>query len=603
MKRNIIFSNNKNKLDKILKNIHISELYIIRIKYDKHSQEIIDYLKNKRIRTEFIKGDNFIKDYEKIYSGFIGELNIKNNNLSWWALNLTNKNPITTYLCDRVYYAILINKIISEDKFRDILIIDNDNDLYNQIKLNFIKNRNIIIFNAIKNFNFKKVIKDILPIAIIYIFLITILEKIVSLIYLKKIKIDKPFLVIMSLLYKPSFKNNRYQDVYFGKFIDYLITKRSNFISFMWVFDSYTDMLKKAKIFAKKYNIYPKEYFICFRSICACLLISLIKFFTQFEPKYISKLCDTDISYLLNKYIRYEYNSTRFFNNLLMFYSVRDICIKWISIKNFYYPFENRSFEKMIILALRRFSPKTKIIGYQHASLSLRHTNFLLTKEEAKITPLPDIIITMGEITKEIMESIGNFPKEILRVGCALRQSVYKGTLKNKPKKIINVFVALATGIEEYVKVLNFLNLAFMNNNIYNLWIRPHPVFSLEEAINLLGDFNLKFHKADKETLEECFTFSDIVLYVHSTLSLEALLRGIPLINIDIGEPINPDPLFNFEDFKWKVDKPENLIPTMQYIDSLNEASFRLGQEKGRIFAQRYIYEVTKERLEDFISV
>jgi hypothetical protein len=35
----------------------------------------------------------------------------------------------------------------------------------------------------------------------------------------------------------------------------------------------------------------------------------------------------------------------------------------------------------------------------------------------------------------------------------------------------------------------------------------------------------------------------------------------------------------------------------------LSEESFRLGQEKGRIFAQRYIYEVTKERLEDFISV
>ncbi|MCM8787246.1 MAG: hypothetical protein NC935_04245, partial [Candidatus Omnitrophica bacterium] len=493
---NIIFSNNKKLLDKILKKINISELYIIRIKYDSCSKEIIDYLKSKGITTDFIRGNNFVNDYDKIYRDFIGNLNVENNSLFWWALNLTNKNPITTYLCDRVYHMILINRIISVGKYNNILIIDDDDDLYKQIKIIFGKNKDVNIINAIKKYNFKKIIKDIFPAAIIYAFLITILQKIISLIYIKrKIKVDRLYLVIMSLLYSPSFKNNRYHDLYFGKFADYLSASKVNFISLIWIFDSYREMLKKANSFAEEYNIYPKEYFVCFKSISVCFFISLKKFFSQFKIKNVLELYGIDLSYLLNRYIRYEYNSTRFFNNILVFYSIKDLCSKCKHLSRFYYPFENRSFEKMIILALRKFSPQTKIIGYQHASLSLRHTNFLLTKEEAKITPLPDLIITMGEITRNIMIEMGNFPSPLVKTGCALRQANFTGRLKKRRSPISNLFVALATGIEEYIKVIKFLEIAFSRENHYDIWIRPHPVFSLEEAIKLIGGVKFKFHK------------------------------------------------------------------------------------------------------------
>ena len=78
----------------------------------------------------------------------------------------------------------------------------------------------------------------------------------------------------------------------------------------------------------------------------------------------------------------------------------------------------------MSILALRKNSPATKIIAYQHASISLRHTNFFLAKEESRFTPMPDVIITMGEVTRDILKNKGNFPEHLLRVGCALRQRV-----------------------------------------------------------------------------------------------------------------------------------------------------------------------------------
>ncbi|MCM8756730.1 MAG: hypothetical protein NC817_01685, partial [Candidatus Omnitrophica bacterium] len=442
------------------------------------------------------------------------------------------------------------------------------------------------------------------PLAVIFAFCRMLLFKFYSRVYYKPIfNTTDNITVVLSLLNHQSFtKDGTYYDAYFGDFVNYLKRKKVPFLNLLIVITPlYKTILKKTY---SQLNILPFvtiEYFLSFFDLLKCLFWSLIKYFSPIKLKGNTSIDGIDLIYLLKVVIRKDYISTYFYDNLRIFYAVKSL-IKKIKIDRFYYPFENRSFEKMIILALRKFSPQTKIIGYQHASLSLRHTNFLLTKEEAKITPFPDLIITMGEITRNIMIEVGNFPSILVKTGCALRQANFNGELKKKSSRISNLFVALATGIEEYVKVLKFLEQAFSKENQYNIWIRPHPVFSLEEAIDLIGGVKLKFHKANKESLEECYSWADILLYVHSTLSIEALLRGIPVINIAIESILEPDPLFNFDDFKWRVDQAEELLSVIESISLLNEKDFLRRQYAGREYAKRYIYEVNAQRLEEFLQ-
>ena len=134
------------------------------------------------------------------------------------------------------------------------------------------------------------------------------------------------------------------------------------------------------------------------------------------------------------------------------------------------------------------------------------------------------------------------------------------------------------------------------------MWIRPHPVYSLEGALRIAGEPKFKFYKANQETLNECYQWADAVLYVHTTLSIEAILRGIPVINLDIGNCLNPDPLFNFTDFKWVVEKPEFLIPAIHNIDSLSEEEFYERQKKASDYAKQYLFEVTEKSLASFIQ-
>jgi len=308
-----------------------------------------------------------------------------------------------------------------------------------------------------------------------------------------------------------------------------------------------------------------------------------------------------DMTFLVKTYIRKEYTSTRFFSNLLMHYAVRDIARRF-SIDRWYYPFENRSFEKMMLTALERYSPATRSIGYQHASVSLRHTNFILAEGESVITPLPKHILTMGVPTKNILAQTGGFPEKLLSVGGALRQRPYLGTLKSKPAAVKNVLVALATNIEEYVKVLQFLSEAWKKSLPYTLWIRPHPVFSLEEALAIHGPMPAPFYKADKEPLEKCFEWADAVWYVHSTLSLEAMQRGIPVFCIGVDDIVNPDPLFAFEAFRWYLNRPGEVAGVIGSVDKMDSNEYAQRQEKGARYAQEYLCPADAERLKTFLT-
>jgi hypothetical protein len=209
----------------------------------------------------------------------------------------------------------------------------------------------------------------------------------------------------------------------------------------------------------------------------------------------------------------------------------------------------------------------------------------------------------MGEITRDFMCNYGLFPKALLSVGCALRQKEYKGELKKK-KPIKNILVVLSTNIEEYIKVLMFLNHSYIfeRPNPYKIWLRPHPVSSLEEAIKISGMPRFSFYKADKETLEECFRWSDIVLYVHSTASIEALSRGMPVIYLNIRNVINPDPLFNWNDFRWQADYPEEIMRIISVIDGMSDSEFYEKQDRALQYAQRYFHPVNDENLERFLE-
>ena len=546
------------------------------------------------------------QDFLNKFINFIGNLNIQNRSPFWWCLNFTNKNPITTRLCDQVFNFLSIINLLRDKDSKTILVITDDIELLRQFRI-YAKDKEIEIVNAISGSqSIKDIVKRFTPLIVFFGFFRMFILSLYAKKYCKvSLDNNQKYTAILSLLNQQSFrKDGRYHDTYFGDFLSYLKEKEIPFINLLIVTMSagkYRKTLQNAYSQAEKVPFIAVEYFLGIFDLFGCLFNSLIRYYSPIRLKGDLRMDNFDISYLVKEAIKKDSLSAQFFDTLRIYYAARSM-VRKISLSSFYYPFENRSFEKMAVQAIKENAPEAKVVGYQHASLSLSHTNFLLTKEEAKITPLPDTIMTMGRITKDIMKNMGNFPSDLLKTGCALRQKINIEKLKDKKENIRNILVVLATGIEEYVKVLMFLEEAFKGTNqFYNIWIRPHPVFKLEDAIKIIGKPNFTFHKTEKETLSECLEWADAVMYVHSTVAIEALSKGMPVMCINIDNALNADPLFDFSSFKWQVNSPHELETVVNEINTLSEDDFRLRQAKAVEYVKDYFYPVNQDTLAKFM--
>lgn len=583
-------------------NEELETSYVL-FKLSKETNKIKNFLDNNKKGFYAINYADIYQNFGEDFIACISEINKNNQSQFWWALNFTNKNPITTNLCNRVFNYLVILRLLK--KRSNLIIITDDAELYLQTR-KYLKNRGVTVVNAItSNHNPRRSLASVLPLAILFGYLRSLILKFETWRITRKVKFykNKGYSVFLSLINHQSFsKEGTYCDAYFGSLPNYFKKLGITFLIIGEVlFPPYSSVLKKAVNNTEDFLIVSKEYFLSLSNLTVCLFRALIHFLKPIRIRGAVSIDGVDIGDFVKKSIKEDYVSTKFFSNICFYYCMQGLA-GHVKVSKFYYPFENRSFEKMSILALRKYSKKTKIIGYQHASISLRHTNLFLGKDESKITPLPDSIITMGEITRNILKNEGNFPENLLKVGCALRQRLGNNSKLAKKGKINNILVTLATNIEEYVKVLRILDENLKSADSYNLWIRPHPVFSLEDAIEITGQPRFKFHKADNETLQKCYEWADLVLYVHSTLSLEALSKGIPVINLKVPDCLNPDPLFDFSALRWVIDEKTGLIGIVSQIENLSTEEFLKHQQEAQEYTRKYIRPATEENMKVFLN-
>jgi hypothetical protein len=255
----------------------------------------------------------------------------------------------------------------------------------------------------------------------------------------------------------------------------------------------------------------------------------------------------------------------------------------------------------MLVLGLSSASPRTRIVGYQHASLTMSHTNFMLGPEEAAVTPLPMAILTTGRVVTEWLEGEGNFPPGIFKTACALRQGQpAQARAKTGGAEGARVLVALATSLEEYVNTLSFLEQAFAGVDGYDVRIRPHPEIPLESAFALVPPKASQFFSESTGSLTDDLAWADVVLYASSTVGLEAVSSGIPAVYLNLGHFLDTDPMSGWSDFRWSVKEPSELVKTVRCIRSLPKDRFEELQQKGREYVASYLSPATNGKMRAF---
>lgn len=543
------------------------------------------------------------KTFAKQYSFFLYNLNIKNKSKIWWAMNFTNKSPLLNPLCKDIFDFLAIVKLIETKEKADIIVCLSKRKLAYFIK-RYLSGQDASVYARVSShFNIKYLLSIIPAFFLTYTFLKLGFRIILSKSFLKKPLpgSDKKYIIITQFEDRSFVKDEGFSDIYFGQLRNLAKAENKKILISGFISCHFKKILKHSRHLSDN-QAYPLEFFLPLSLLFRCFKNTMIAYFKRRDFNGDTEICGKEVRWLVENEIDRAYKNGEILVNLSVYYCVEGL-LKKIPSRKILYPFENRPWEKMILLAARQVGHGIRTAGYQHASLTPKHMNYVLENGEIANAPFPDEIISMGRITKEIMENFFGFPSDYINVGCALRHHrILSAGGSSEKRKGTNLFVALASSLDEYVKIIRFLDASSLNEYCY-VKIRAHPTVSIYQALEIYKPSKLKFTIDNNKTLFDSLAESDIVLYASSTVGIEALHMGKPVIYIKFGDFINSDPLFSFKEFKWNSGKAEELAGIIDEITSLKREDFQSRREEGIQYAEEYFYPVSKKNIEAFFKI
>ncbi|MFA6078177.1 MAG: hypothetical protein WC779_00300 [Candidatus Omnitrophota bacterium] len=541
---------------------------------------------------------------EKQYLELISSFSAKTDSPFWWAGSVSEKSTFSSQLFVRIYKMQYLDGLIKRSGDADIAVICSDKALRSQIRNNYAAHFDIrcsrigIIHDGICDAVgiCAGVLKQIARALYEYGLLLYVRMVMRT----KRRSIDKKsiYVVIRTWADHRSYKTGSYQDPYFNRLLAHVSASGRKVLIFAGILSGFKGLVR---LFEKdRVNlIVPTDFYLRGADVLKCLFVSLF-----LRPRIKNEIIfnGRPLNHLVLHELRQDITTTRFFGAVLQYYSCKRLAAA-IPIERFIYTFENYAWEKMSMLGLRSCGPKIKIAGFQHAFVPKNNFAYFPGPSERKTMPLPDKIITMGSRTRDIMKRIGDYPADIFDTGCALRQE-YLFSLGELPRETDgDIFVPLTITIEDTVKAFQFIFRSGLAESRKKIYFRLHPATPRDEVMKGIGfslpdNFIISDNPPIVKEIERCC----IVLYTWTTVCIEALKMGRPVVYMDINYPLEVDPLFECSFLKRTASTPEQLLPVISELCGMDDPHFRDELKKAQEYVKEYFYPVNKEGLDAFLK-
>ena len=571
------------------------------------SHRICTYLESRDDTEELDRATLFRQhsdEFRKQYIQFMGELNKRNHSLAWWAMPFTSKQPTSSSLCYDMLSFLLMVTLLRQDS-GNLLVISDSPDLAVQVKA-WARGEGFQSIVSVKPKEaWKTRIKDFTPAALVRAWLSTLYLWLRARRYRPAQDRSHGYTVVVSPSHRTSFvTKNSYSDIYFGPLVDYLGSSGRKAMVFS-LFDSQVQgKIASLKEVNSSLPIVPVEACIGATDLVACGLSAFRYFITGVPIKGPVQIVGIDTHIMVRRAVREACHSGNIFMALGMYRAARRMSQR-VPVERCIYPYENRPWEKMLLLGVREHSPGTRMVGYQHAAISPSHLHFFLDQGESESIPLPDILLTSGQVTRDWLAAEGHYPAGLLKAGCALRQGrkTEGAAGQGRNGKISNLLVVLGNDLEEYVRALVLIEKAFDGRGDRQVMVRPHPAmtFPLEEALRVAPLPRQDFFIPSTGSLQEALESADVVLYASSTVGVEAAAAGIPTIYMELGKSLSTDPMARWGEFKWSADSPQALVNAIHQIETIPQDRLETLRHKAREYAKAYLSPVTDGSLEQFL--
>ena len=485
---------------------------------------------------------------------FIAELAFhQKSKLHWWASNIAYKSPLASDFFLLWCYATVFEKVCSEKSTNReglFLVFIEDRWLYRYLWRQHEKDRANFCFLSRKSV-FPETLKLIAR-GIVWrgyfllktIYQIWLIRRISPYSKISNYKGDQRQIYIYSEIADRCFQENGiFTDTNFGRLPEFLSTDGldATYITPPFV----APHLMRKCLNCDKATFIVLDQYITFYA----LVRNFFSFFTVSFPTDLARELKS-LKILLHGQVVHEYSTS--FKNTLYYYVFK----KWLKGIDqrkitIIYPFENQPWEKMLCLAAKELSENIRLVGYQHSTVPELLLNYFPGKEESSSMPLPHLILTNGEYTLSLLTDAGYEGVELANGGALRYEYLHKreadNVLINKAKKdraLKTGLVALAYSITLTEELLLAVFNAFtsLEVNTISFVVKSHPWAPLENLGIQLSTWPSHFKKTDKP-VSEVLKQADLVIYSSSTIGLEALLSGVPIVRYHSEHILSLDPL------------------------------------------------------------
>jgi hypothetical protein len=197
---------------------------------------------------------------------------------------------------------------------------------------------------------------------------------------------------------------------------------------------------------------------------------------------------------------------------------------------SFLYSFENHIWEKAFCAGFKR-TLGVKTIGYAIIFVNRMYTCFSVSSQGNEKEWLPDRILVSGWQGKNMLTESGFDPEKIVVGGAIRYPDIHCGGKfrKTTAKKV--VLLALSGSVGESLELVDTSLVAFSDMDDLTVLIKCHPTVPFGLLTRYLSDLPNHFQVADSP-IDALLEGADLVLYTESTVCVEALARGIPVIHV-----------------------------------------------------------------------
>jgi len=544
------------------------------------------------------RGDEFgitPEAYVKEFVDLIGKLSKEKSSRLWWATDMASKNRFASRLSALLQQHAAICHQIFSNQCEELLIIGYDPGVFYQLRKQF------------KAADHKMICLDLMfPLKMQ--FWVGALKKRLGIIVNGLIFYGRAILarstlrgkrkhsrgagagnyVIKTFVYDSSFDSQgRYRDAFFGRLPEHL-KEKENVVVLANVLGNYRHCLGKIAHCSDQV-IFPIEFFV---SLGDCLGAVLKLLFLKVRFKDELYFMNYKVRDLVNRELSGTANGIQIIQYL--HYKCTKRFLREFPADRFLQTYENNPWERMCILAVRENCPAAKIIGFQHTVVPQASLNVFISPQERDMAPLPDKVLTVGQVPKEIMKKYGAYEGYDIQEGCALRHE-YIFQLKSLPRKREGKILMALEGIREAAQMVDYVIAQLGNDARYQIKVRTHPVLPwsyFEKELIRRRNRPAGILVSKDTSLQEDIQWADIVVYWGSTVVLEALKMGRPAIHFDNGALLSFDPLFENSYLKWKVRAQDSLSDVIQKIHESGEDEFSRHQKQALEYIDRYFHPV-----------